>query len=208
MSCPRFALSPAQLLQLRRLFNASGARVPAGKRDRRSLVCLVSLGLASKEDEEGSWYALTKAGLSYCSQHLPSWKVEPLPVAEEPAAAPPPKPPRFAAACPKGHREGLQLRRPADFPITGCDEDGDILETEEHPASVDWEADGEPGVTSGVWCSACEEWFHESECVHPCDDAGNPELPELGEAGRQDEEEDEDDPGSDDGEEDGSDGRP
>jgi hypothetical protein len=89
---------------------------------------------------------------------------------------------RWAACCPKGHEKDLQLRRPADFKITGVAGAGDYLECEEsEPESVDWEEDGTPGVVSGVWCPTCDEWYLESECLHACDDAGNPEIPSLGE---------------------------
>lgn len=92
------------------------------------------------------------------------------------------KRPRFVAACPKGHAD-LQLRRPADFQVSGASADGSFLELldEDRPVSVDWEADGEQGVTSGCWCVECGEWYAESECIHPADDAGNAELPDLGE---------------------------
>lgn len=99
---------------------------------------------------------------------------------------------KYAAACPKGHAKGLQLRRPADFEVAGASPDGSMLDlaSETAPASVDWEADGEPGVTSGVWCPTCDGWYFEEECIHPADDAGNPIIPALGDAKADEEEED------------------
>jgi hypothetical protein len=72
------------------------------------------------------------------------------------------------------------MRRPADFKVTGVSPCGTFLESELNTDDVDWEADGTPGVTSGVWCPKCEEWYSERECIHPVDDLGNPIIPSLG----------------------------
>lgn len=104
-----------------------------------------------------------------------------------------PRRPRFAAACPKGHREGLQLRFVADAPFTVLPNGDGLDPTLEKPSEVEVQEPGsEPGVDSGVWCPECDEWYGESECIHPTDDLGNPEIADLGEQGRPEEEEEED----------------
>lgn len=107
------------------------------------------------------------------------------------AAAPPAPPARPAAkpthalACPEcGNRDDLQVRMIVDVPAVLVEDVGggfvdgklDDVDAIEQP-----EVDGEPGVDDGVWCPRCESWSHRSECVHPVDDAGNPEIPSLGE---------------------------
>ena len=85
--------------------------------------------------------------------------------------------------CPKGHTEGLQVRRIFDCPVALVRPDeldfDDTRRVDFEPVDYDVRSN-EPGVDSGVWCPTCEEWFNEDECVHPLDDAGNPMIADLG----------------------------
>lgn len=99
-----------------------------------------------------------------------------------PAPAPAPAaPPKFAHACPNGHRE-LQLRAVIDLDVAGAGEDSLECSTDLLWEDVD-RCGGTKGIDGGVWCPACDEWFEEEECIWPADDAGNPIVEGLGDAG-------------------------
>lgn len=98
-----------------------------------------------------------------------------------PPASAPAAPPKFAHACPNGHRE-LLLRAVIDLEVTGADEDSLECSTDLLREDVD-RCGGTKGIDGGVWCPACDEWFEEEECIWPADDAGNPIVDGLGDAG-------------------------
>jgi hypothetical protein len=88
---------------------------------------------------------------------------------------------RYVAACPEGHVDDLQLRRPCDFAVRK-ELRGPYVEADFRRGTPDEEADGEVGVTCGVWCPACEQWFDEEDCVHEADENGQPILLDPGPA--------------------------
>lgn len=75
------------------------------------------------------------------------------------------------AACPKGHTD-LQIRFPCEFKVIGVGGgttlndaylEADLLVVVDMDVEVDQHQ--EPGITSGVWCPACEEWYRQHECI-------------------------------------------
>lgn len=82
-------------------------------------------------------------------------------------------------ACPQGHRDDLLLRLVVDVPAML---DGGVVNghlSDESQIDV-VEGGGTPGVDGGVWCPTCEEWYEESDCIHPADAA--PVMPGKGDA--------------------------
>lgn len=86
---------------------------------------------------------------------------------------------KHAIACPKGHTKDLLLRVVVDCPVIlgGAGIEPALSEDcEIQPPS------GSIGCDDGIWCPHCEEWYDDSECVWPADDAGNPIIDDLGNA--------------------------
>jgi hypothetical protein len=74
---------------------------------------------------------------------------------------------RYGVCCPKGHRAGLTARRVVDYPVR-AERDGSLRIREEEPYLRDARAvRGDPGITTGVHCAACDAWYREEEVVRP-----------------------------------------